>query len=1433
MTYRFATCAGFPDENHRFTLTTTGASADVRRRTPMDFEDPSNNRVRVCLEASDGSLTTTYVVDEQALDRNEPTTDITLSRAVADPAVAVGTVVGTLTAVDPDSRKPVITDVSTTESGAGYFEVVGNELRVARDLSGASATELQVRLRAADSWSHQGPAVAQSFEKTLTISLLQPLELTAPDGSVNENQAAGTVVSTLSVSGGEGPYTYALDGTAADNALFEVVGNELRTKRAFNFEVDGAALSARVKVTDQHGDSASAAVAVTVGDVNESSLGWSFRGAAVMQDSAIGTVVGTLTVPDPDARKPNLTVTGVNALYFGFDGDNLVVTGDLNGLAPGPVTVPVTIGDTWGTPPVTQSVSTSFSVTVVAPLSLTAPDGTIPEGQAAGTVVTTLSASGGTTPYTYALDGTSADGSDNDRFQVVGNEVRTKGPLDFDAEPTLTVKVKVTDAYGRTTRRTLTVTVTDVNVAPTDIVLSSTSVPENAPVGTVVGTLSAVDADTGDTHVFSRISTGQLSVSGNRLVTTASFNHETTPSVTVTLKVDDQRGGVFQRAVTVTVTDEPEAPTAINLSASDVDEGLPAGTVVGDVTVDDQDRGETHTFTVFGGVPFTVSGGKLRTTQVLDFDVTRSFAVQVLVTDKDGLTFTRLVTVTVNDVVYAPLANGETVTGFIGNTSRAVTGSVLSNDTDPEDKFGPQDSLSVTAGTLTTTRGGTVVMATDGTFTFHPKAGDRSVTDTLVYTVRSSVSGKTATATLRLEISERLVWYVDDSAAPGGTGTSTSYFRDISSVPQLAAGAAPDEVYLADGTYGTVTIGRGRTLRGAQAGLPGLISADPSALAQVSVTGSTPAVVVDGGGTVDGVRMRAVSGAALTVRGSGAVTVTSASQVEGQGVGVHVDVAGGPGAVVIDTDVAGAVTVNGNAAATTFKEPVTGAVSVTNSRAAVIFEKSVTGNVTASGNSAALTFSGPVSGASVALSGNSSVTTFGGVVTLNRSGARRRSGRIQNAGTVTMGATGNTVTGPVSLENTTVGAAGFTLRSLNVPSSLVGYGLRLRSVQGQSVIVQGTGTTDSGGTITAATPVLTDGRVSLELNRVKLVSLGQRGVDANALAGPLALLNSSVTGAQADAVAVTYAVQGGALRLDGTTVTGAGDSGVVVTAASGDVPVTVHNSTVSGSGATGAARDGVRVESLGSSQVTTTVTGSTLRDNKGDQVQVVARGTGTSRATITGNTLARSGATGAGQGIAVNAGGAPWTGRMVFDVSNNQVQAVDGAGIVVSTSVGERPTPSGLLEGRVANNVFGAAGCAGTPAVVVDAEGGATLTTAVTGNSGVACGAPLRVSGARGGSVLNLTTANNTWTGTSPASLTTGVTGVANSGRSCLDLRTTAGGITLRALGGQLTLPGYAGAWTAAAVTPYLTANNPGSSVTVPTFLATQAGTAACPAPVL
>src|SRR5262249_3998003 len=111
--------------------------------------------------------------------------------------------------------------------------------------------------------------------------------------------------------------------------------------------------------------------------------------------------------------------------------------------------------------------------------------------------------------------------------------------------------------------------------------------------------------------------------------------------------------------------------------------------------------------------------------------------------DAAGATSTATVTVTIAGVSEPPVANPDTFdtlgnTGlFVGTTrpagqaGRQLTGSVLSNDTDPDT---PNNQLvAQPVSNAATTQGGTITVNADGSFTYQPQVGDTGITDTFTY----------------------------------------------------------------------------------------------------------------------------------------------------------------------------------------------------------------------------------------------------------------------------------------------------------------------------------------------------------------------------------------------------------------------------------------------------------------------------------------------------------------------------------------------------------------------------------------------------------------------------------------------------------------------------------------------------------------------------
>ncbi len=161
-------------------------------------------------------------------------------------------------------------------------------------------------------------------------------------------------------------------------------------------------------------------------------------------------------------------------------------------------------------------------------------------------------------------------------------------------------------------------------------------------------------------------------------------------------------------------------------------------------------------------------------------------------------------------------AGNVSYTGAIGNTAFGVgttpsspstdtSGTVLSNSSDVNG-----DSLTAVPGTITTTKGGTVDMNADGTFTYEPPASYTG-NDTFTFQVTDGTTTSPATATVTVA---DMVWYVKNDDTGANDGRSTSPFHTLAQAQ--SASSAGDTIYIFHGDGTTAGQDAGITLKSSQ-----------------------------------------------------------------------------------------------------------------------------------------------------------------------------------------------------------------------------------------------------------------------------------------------------------------------------------------------------------------------------------------------------------------------------------------------------------------------------------------------------------------------------------------------------------------------------------------------------------------------------------------
>ncbi|GEM47077.1 ExeM/NucH family extracellular endonuclease [Deinococcus cellulosilyticus] len=835
-------------------------------------------------------------------------TDITLTPTSIAENNAVNATVGALGASDPNSGD---TFTYTLVSGTGdtdnaSFDISGSSLVLKPSANFEAKSSYSVRVRVTD----QG---GLNYEKALTVSITDvneaPTTISLNPGTINENLAAGASAGTLSTNdpdtGETTTYTLVTGTGDTDNASFTIVGDDLRNTAAFDFETKSS-YSIRVRATDSANHSVEQQLTVTVNDVfeNGAPTDITLTPSSIAENNTGGATVGALAAVDPNVGD-TFTFSLVSGSGdtdngdFAISGTDLKLTPSANFETKSSYSVRVHVEDQNG-----AAFEKALTVTITNvnedPTDLTLSNDSIAENSANGSAIgnfsTTDPDSGDT--FSYSLVTGTGD-TDNASFTLSSAGALTiNNSPNFEAKSSYSIRVRTTDAGGKTFEKSFTINVSNINETPTVLSLTGNSVAENQPSGTAVGSFSTTDPDASDTFTYSLVTgTGDtdnssFQIVGGQLQTNATFNFETKDSYSIRVRTTDSGGLFIENTFTISVTNVNETPTDLALSASSVNENVPGNTVVGTLSSTDVDAGDTFTYSLVSGAgsddnaSFNINGSDLRITSSPNFEAKSSYSVRIRTTDAGGLSFEKAFTITINDLNETPVPVNDSGLQGLGNTTLEVNKSstsalkvshgsasfdLLDNDTDPDTN--PAFSNLTVTGVSNVTSGASVSFDANGTFHYTPAPGFTG-TDTFTYTV-TDAGGLSANATVSIDVQGR-IWYVKNDTGSAGSGTSLSPFNQLSSA--VSSSLAGDTIYVFAGNGSNSNMTTGFTLKTNQK-----LIGEGSALALTDITvpgshnalsfngrsaGTAPLISNTGGDGVSGSNVGTVVIKGLSITGS-------------------------------------------------------------------------------------------------------------------------------------------------------------------------------------------------------------------------------------------------------------------------------------------------------------------------------------------------------------------------------------------------------------------------------------------------------------------------------------------------------------------------------------------------------------------------------------
>ena len=684
-----------------------------------NFEAPgdvgTDNVYNLTVQVSDGFLSASQNIAVTVTDVNEvPAITSASAVSVAENQTAVLTV----TSTDPDAGATALYSISGGVD-ASKFAIAGAtgiltfvaapDFEAPGDVGANNVYNITVQV------SDGTLSATQNLAVTVTNVNEAPVITSLASATIAENQTAVLTVTSTDLDGGA--RTYTLSG-GADQARFAInaVTGALTFAPAPDFELPADANAdnrylVQVTADDGLGGTVSQIITVDVTNVNDNAPVISSNGALATADVNVAentTAVTVVSATDADGSTPTFALNGgADASKFTID----ATTGVLSfATAPDFETAldadagndyVVVVRATDGLNSDDQILTVHVTNVNESPVITSLPTMIVNENQSTALTVQSFDVDGGAPAY--GITG----GVDASRFTVdVATGVLSfvsapdfEIPGDANADNQYQVQVSADDGLGGTGSQAVTVIVSSVNEAPTNILLSNATVLENAPVNAVVGVLTATDPDqahTAQTNAFT-LPAGMddnalFNVSGSNLRATAAFDFETRSAYVVTVRVADQGGLSFDKQLSVTVANVNELPVITSATAVSVPENQTAVLVVASTDVD-------------GGVPaYSISGGADQTrfaidaaTGVLAFadapdfensgDVGADNVYNVQVSANDGLggVTAQNLAVTVTNVNEAPAitSDGALATAVVGIPENAASVTTVTA-TDPD-----------------------------------------------------------------------------------------------------------------------------------------------------------------------------------------------------------------------------------------------------------------------------------------------------------------------------------------------------------------------------------------------------------------------------------------------------------------------------------------------------------------------------------------------------------------------------------------------------------------------------------------------------------------------------------------------------------------------------------------------------------------------------
>ncbi|MBF0358879.1 MAG: FecR domain-containing protein [Magnetococcales bacterium] len=349
------------------------------------------------------------------------------------------------------------------------------------------------------------------------------------------------------------------------------------------------------------------------------------------------------------------TETGVDAAESGVaQEDAAAEEGDDSGSTATNTTDDEVVSEEEEKPIIADKETTTYSPTDISLSSSTVKEYTNRSSDVVVGTLTTTDASP-IDSHTYTIAG----GDDEAMFSISGDTLYVvKGKtVVYDSTKSLSVIIRSTDSKNNILNKTMTITVTEA-FAATDIALSSYSFDEkaNATADVAIATLSATDADDGDSHTYTIVGgddEAKFSISGDTLYVvtgdTVYYSVTGTNTLSVIVRATDSYTKTYDEELTITVNDTNVGLDTMTYTNIDQEETVTGGTKLGYFTHNDPDEEDSITYSITSAINnsdssdsssiFFISGDYIAVTTagLAALEDTATYTVTIKGVDEGGL----------------------------------------------------------------------------------------------------------------------------------------------------------------------------------------------------------------------------------------------------------------------------------------------------------------------------------------------------------------------------------------------------------------------------------------------------------------------------------------------------------------------------------------------------------------------------------------------------------------------------------------------------------------------------------------------------------------------------------------------------------------------------------------------------------------------------